>query len=137
MRRQISFYTKKVGLSMVSTKLVQKQPREDQKASRMTIAKEQLAPFSYDENKFLNCIVTGDKMWVHYSEHAIKAQSKQYKRVGFPPPKTLNLSPSAGKVMWVVFRDSRGIILAYFMPECQTATAGYSSEVILNNKNLN
>ena len=37
----------------------------DQRASRVTIAKENLG---HDENKFLNCIVTGDKMWVHYAE---------------------------------------------------------------------
>ena len=44
-----------------------KQLTEDQKASRVTIAKEHLGCFNNDENKFLNCIVTGDEMWVHYS----------------------------------------------------------------------
>ena len=45
------------------------------------------------------CIATGDEMWVHYAEPETKAQSKQWKRAGFPPPK----SPSSGKVMLVAF----------------------------------
>jgi hypothetical protein len=36
---------------------------------------------------------------IHYSEPETKAQSKQWKRTGSPPPKKCNLSPSAGKVM--------------------------------------
>ena len=57
----------------------------------------------WDENKFLNCIVTRDGMWVHYAEPETKAQSRQWIRAGSPPPK--KLSPSAGKVMLVVFWD--------------------------------
>ena len=33
-----------------------------------------LGHFNHDENKFLNCIVTGDEMWVHYAEPETKAQ---------------------------------------------------------------
>jgi hypothetical protein len=69
-------------------------------------------------NQFLNRIITADKMWVHYSEPETKAQSKQWKRAGSPPPKTFKLSPSAGKVMLVAFLDSRGMILTHFMPNC-------------------
>ena len=42
----------------------------------MTIAKEYLGHFNHDENKFSNCIVTGDEMWVSYAEPETKAQSK-------------------------------------------------------------
>jgi hypothetical protein len=68
--------------------------------------------------EFLNRSYTGDEMWVHYSEPETKAQSKQWKRAGSPPPK---LSPSAGKVMLVAFWDSRGMVLTHFMPKGQTA----------------
>ena len=56
-----------------------KQLTEDQKASRVTIVKEHLGIFNNDENKFLNSIVTGDEMWIHYAEPETKAQSKQWK----------------------------------------------------------
>ena len=42
----------------------------------MTIIKP-LRSFNHNENKFLNCIVTGDKMWVHNTEPETKAQLKQ------------------------------------------------------------
>ena len=54
-----------------------KQLAEDLKAARVTIAKEHLGRFNHDdENKFLNCIVTGDEMWFHYTEPEIKAEVK-------------------------------------------------------------
>ena len=69
---------------------------EDQKASRVTIAKKHLGHLNLDGNKFLNCIVTLDEMWVCYAEPETKAQSKQLKPAGSPPPKKFKLSPSTG-----------------------------------------
>ena len=80
---------------------------------------------------FLNCIVTGDEIWVHYAKAETKPQSKQWERAGSPPPKKFKLSPSAGKVMLIAFWDSHGIILAYFMSDGQSVTARYYSEEIL------
>ena len=34
----------------------------------MNIAEKNLRRFKLDEKKFLNCIVTGDEMWVYYAE---------------------------------------------------------------------
>ena len=79
----------------------------------MTIAKDHLGLFNHDENKFLNCIVTGDETWVYYAEPEAKAQSRQWKQASSPPPKKLKLSPSAGKVMLIAFSASHEIILAH------------------------
>ena len=70
------------------------------------IAKEYLGHFNLDENKFLNRIVTWDEMWVHYAEPRTKAQSKQWKRVGFPPPKILSC------LHLLTMLNSYGLILA-------------------------
>ena len=69
----------KIGMSKINAKWVPKQLTKDKKASRMIIAKEHLKHFNNDKNKFLNCIVTGNEMWVHYAEPETKAQSKQWK----------------------------------------------------------
>ena len=74
----------------------------DQKTSKVAIAKEHLGQFNHDE-KSLNCIVSGDEMWVHYTEPETKAHSKKWKQAGSPPPKKLKLSPSAGRVMLLLF----------------------------------
>ena len=65
----------------------------------MTIAKEHFARFNHDENKFLNCIVSVDEMLAHHAKPETKPQSKQWKRIGSPPPKKFTLSASAVKVM--------------------------------------
>ena len=77
---------------------------------RMTIAKEHLGCFNHDENMFLNCIVTGNEMWVRYAEPETKAQQKQWKQAGS--------------------------ILANFMPKGRTVTARYYSEAILKKKKI-
>ena len=100
----------------------------DQKATRVTNAKEHLSCLNHEGVKIFNRIITGDEMWVHYSKPETKAQLKQWKQAGSPPPKKFKLSPSAGKVMLVAFWDSRGIILIHFMPKGQTVTAKYYSE---------
>ena len=79
-------------MSKVSARWAPKQLREDQKAFRVTLAKEQLGHFNHVENNFLNSIITGDEMWVHYTEPETKAQSKQWKLSGSPPPKTVSRS---------------------------------------------
>ena len=85
----------KIGMSKVSAKLAPKQLTEDQKTSWETIAKVHLGCYNHDGNKFLNCIVTADEMWVHYTEPETKAQSKQWKKAGSPHPKKFKRSPSA------------------------------------------
>ena len=77
-------------MSKVIARLVLKQLIEDQKACRMTIAKDHLGHSNHNENQFLNFIDFGDEMWAHYAEPETKAQSKQWKPANSPPPKKLN-----------------------------------------------
>jgi histone-lysine N-methyltransferase SETMAR len=63
-----------VGMSKVSARWVPRQLSADQTATGVTNAKEHLRRFNREGNKFLNRIITGDEMWVHYSEPETKAQ---------------------------------------------------------------
>ena len=63
----------KLVMSKASDGWMLKQLTEDQKAFRVTIAKEIWSIFVHDENKFLNCIVTADEMWDHYAKPKPKA----------------------------------------------------------------
>ena len=121
----------KQGMSKICSMWVPKQLTKIQKASWVTIAKEQLGRFNHDKNYVLNCFVTGDDMWIHYAEPETKAQSQQWKLTGSPPLKKFKLSQSAGKVTLVAFWDLRGTILTHFMPKSQRAAARYCSEVFL------
>ena len=116
-----SDYTRtKIGMSKVSARWVPKQLKqltEDKK-----------------KNKFLNCIVTGDEMWVHYAEPKNKSSVKAVETSWFPTPKKFKLSPSAGKLMLIAYWDSCGITLAHSMPKGRNMAARYYSEVILKKK---
>jgi hypothetical protein len=57
-----------LGMSKVSARWVPRQLSTDQKAIRVTNAKEHLSRFNREGDKFLNRFITGDEMWVHYSE---------------------------------------------------------------------
>ena len=100
----------------------------------MTLSKEHLGRLKNDENNFLNCIVTGDEVLIHYTKPKTKAQSKQWNRAGFPPPKKFKLSRSSGKVMRVAFWDSRGIKLAHYLPKGGTVSVKFCSEVFFGGK---
>ena len=81
-----------------SARWVLKQLTEDQKISRMTIAKEHLGRFNHDQSRF---VVTGDEMWVHYVEPETKAQSSGNELVPHLP--SFKLFPPAGKVLQLLF----------------------------------
>ena len=114
-----------------------KQLTEDQKAARVTITKEHLVYFHRDE-KFFYLYCHWGQLWVHYAEPETKTLTvKAWKWAASPPLKKLKLSPSACKVMLVVFCFfySHGIIMAHFMPKGQTVTVRYYSKEILKKKN--
>ena len=85
-----------------ATRCVPKQLIEDQKASRVTKAKEYLGRFNHDESKILNCIVTGDEMWLHYAEPEQKLSQSSGNEL-LPTSQEVYVVPSARKVMLVTF----------------------------------
>jgi hypothetical protein len=58
----------------------------------------------------LNSIVTGDESWVHHYQPESKRASVQGKHPSSPSSKKFKVTPSAGKVMLTVFRDSQGVL---------------------------
>lgn len=120
-----------LGLSKVSARWVPKQLSADQKLVRKTTSKDLLARHKRQGDGFLHHIVTGDETWIHHSEPESKVQSKQWVRAGSPPPKKFKLSPSAGKVMAIIFWDYKGVVLTHYVPKGRTVTANYYSDVVL------
>ena len=59
----IQILHEKIGMSKVSARWEPKYLTEDQKASRVTIAKEHLRHFNHDENKFLTILSLEMKCW--------------------------------------------------------------------------
>jgi hypothetical protein len=54
--------------------------------------------------------VTGDESWVQHYQPESKRASVQWKHHSSPSTKKFNVTPSAGKVMLIVFWDSEGVL---------------------------
>jgi hypothetical protein len=73
----------------------------------------------------LRRIVTGDETWVHHYEPESKQESMQWHKKGTPPPKKLMVSPSARKIMAIVFWDTGGFLLIDYKDKGVTIKGEY------------
>ena len=70
-----------------------------------------------------------DETWLHYLEPEGKRQSSIWKSSSTPPPKKAKISKSIGKIMFMVYMDRRGVILAHAVRKGETVNAAYYSKV--------
>lgn len=70
-------------------------------------------------DNFLDCIVTGDKMWVFHYTPETQQQSMQWHYTD-PPAKKFRTSKSTRKIMATVFCNRKGPLLVYFLPPGDT-----------------
>ncbi len=62
-----------------------------------------LTQYHMKGDELIECIVTGDESWIHFSTPETEAQSKVWKKEEEDTPKKLKTVPSAGKVMLTIF----------------------------------
>ena len=95
---------------------------------RVMNSKDFLKRHQRDRN-FLDRVITMDETWLHYYEPEGKRQSSVWKSSHTPPPKKARSSKSMGKVMFMVFMDRQGVILAHAVRHGETVNAAYYSKV--------
>jgi hypothetical protein len=67
-----------------------------------------------DGDVFLSRIITGDETWAHHYDPMKKIRSMEWRRQSPPRKKKLTAETFPGKVMAIVFRDSKWILLLEF-----------------------
>jgi hypothetical protein len=102
-------------------------PREQEdreRMNRMGLSLQHLLQYA-DGEDMLNTIVTGDVSWVRYYQPESKLASLQWKHPSSPSTKEIKVTntPSAGKVMLTVFRNSQGVMLAHFQKHGDNANS--------------
>ena len=102
---------------------------DEQMATRPSVCSALLKHFR-SKDDFLLRLVTVDETWVHYYEPENKVQSRQWVGPGSPRPKKFKMQPSAGKVMAIVFWDSKGVIMLDFLPKRSTITGVYYANLL-------
>ena len=78
----------------------------------------------------LRRIVTGDETWVHHYDPESKQESMQWRKKGEKPPVKFKVTPSAGKIMAIIFWDSEGILMIDYKDKGVTITGEYYSNVL-------
>ena len=89
----------------------------EQKTVRVQICTELQQRLSDEGDSFLNKVITCDETWFHFFEPENKQQSSMWKHTWSPSPVKARLSKSVGKVMSIIFCDTKGIVLNHIVPD--------------------
>lgn len=120
----------KLGLRRVSARWVPRLLVPEQMRERVKRCRDYQTRYAKEGNYFLNRIITCDETWVHFFEPESKQQSSVWKHPSSPSPIKARLSKSAGKVMSIIFCDSKGIILNHMVPPKTTVTGQYYATLL-------
>jgi len=103
-----------LGFDKVCSCWVPRQLTPQHKSQRMGLSLQHLQRYQDEGDDMLSRIITGDESWVHHYESGTKRASMQWKHPVSPVHKKFNVTPSAGKVMLMVFWDCQGVLLTEF-----------------------
>ena len=88
--------------------------------------KEDLQKVNGDSPSTNSCIHN----WFHFFEPESKQQSSMWKHTWSPSPVKARLSKSVGKVMSIIFCDTKGIVLNHMVPDKTIVIGDYYSDVL-------
>ena len=119
-----------LGMSKVSARWVPRLLTPDQKLTRVTMSRDNLALFEADPAKFMERFLTQNECWDHHLEPETKRQSMQWKHPFSPLSKKARVVSAAGKVMASVFWDSKGIFFIDYLKKGQTINGEYYANLL-------
>ena len=93
------------------------------KSQRMGRTLQHLQHYQDEGDDMLSWIITGDESWVHHHEPETKRASMQWKHPASPAHTKFKVTPSAVKVMLMVFGDCQGVLLTEFQQRDHTVTS--------------
>ena len=122
--------TNVLGLRRVCARWVPRLLVPEQKTIRVQICTELQQILSDEGDSFLNKVITCDETWFHFFEPESKQQSSILKHTWSPSPVKTRLSKSVGKVMSIIFCDTKGIVLNNMVPDKTFVNGDYYSGVL-------
>ena len=102
----------------------------EQNTVRVQICTELQQRLSDEGDSFLNKVITCDETWFYFFEPERKQQSSMWKHTWSPSPVKAHLSKSVGKVMSIIFCDTKGIVLNHMVPDITIVNGDYYSGVL-------
>ena len=102
----------------------------EQKMVRVQICTELQQRLSDEGDSFRDKVITCDETWFHFFEPESKQQSSMWKHTWSPSPVKARLLKSVGKVMSIIFCDTKGIVLNHMVPDKTIVNGDYYSGVL-------
>jgi hypothetical protein len=93
-----------------------------------------LVRFGMESDPFLETIITGDEIWIHYYKPESKHQSMRWKHPHSTVKKKFKTHPTAGKVTLGVFWESQGLLLERYQERASTVTSARYSEMLCDKR---
>ena len=121
--------TNELGMRRVCARWVPRLLVAEQKTVRVRICTELQQRSSDEGDSFLNKVITCDETWFHFFEPESKQQSSMWKHTWSPSPVKARLSKSVGKVMSIIFCDTKEIVLNHMVLDKTIVNGDYYSGV--------
>ena len=122
--------TNVLGMRRVCARLVPRLLVPEQKTARVQICTELQQRLSDEGVLFLNKVITCDETWFHFFEPESKQQSSMWKQTWSPSSVKARLSKSVGKVMSIIFCDTKAILHNHMVPDKIIVNGDYYSGVL-------
>ena len=103
---------------------------QEQKTVKVQICTELQQRLSDEGDSFLNKVITCDETWFHFFEPKSKQQSSMWKHTWSPSHVKARLLKSVGKVMSIIFCDTKGIVLNHMVSDKTIVNGDYYSGVL-------
>ena len=118
-----------LGMTRVSARWVPRILTEEQMAERVRCSEWFLKQYRRHGDLFLYTIMSMDETLVPFFTPETKQQSSVWKCKDEPSPKKAKCQSSREKVMFMLFFDSKGVILNHTVPKGQSVNAAYYIKV--------
>ena len=122
--------TNVLGMRRVCVRWVPRLLVPEQKKVRVQICTELQQRLSNEGDSFPNKVTTCDETWFHFFEPESKQQSSMWKHTWSPSPVKARLSKWVGKVMSILFCDTKGNVLNHIVRDKTIVNGDYYSGVL-------
>jgi len=116
-----------LGMKRVSAHWVPRMLTDEEKQNPVDVCTDLLCCLQAQPEIFLHRIVTQNETWVHHFDPETKRQSMVWKDASSDTPKKFKVTPSAGKVMAIVFWDRKGV-MTHYLSKGSTVTGAYYAD---------
>lgn len=128
----VHFILKKIlKVSKISARWIPHLLTDEQKRTRVQMAKQLLKKYPKYDKKLFDNIITGDETWVHFYEPKRKVDNRIWALKGAKRPRIAKRTVTAKKVLYAIFFRNTGPIVQIAVPRGRGVSGAFYKNVVL------